>query len=227
MTSVRHDMEALARVLPSLEGSAIDPDPRPRGGAGDATTPGGELAAESRTTRALRALATLEALWTSGDRRAVRALFATYVMFGEEARARWTTGWGRHLALLLSDARGKLDGLAAELRAGQGPAAHGLEVAGQAALGAAETAYAETTPGLASGAWLPELRAWLARSQAELATAAQAALAERAARRAQRKARRATIVSETESSSFASPSRGMETQPREPPGADVCPEHAA
>lgn len=224
MSGARRELEALARELPHLEGRGLCVDPSPRPGPRDAT-PGREAAAEDRRAVALRALGRLEALWATDRRDAVRALWVTYVATGQDVRAQWTTGWGRRLALLLLPAPARMAALADELRAGQGPAAHGLEAAGVAALGAAETAYAEAPRWPTTGAWTAELREWLARSEGELATAGHAAAAERATKRAARKARKR--VSETESRALALRPAGMETQSREAPGAEPCPEPAA
>lgn len=139
---VASDLEALARCIPALEGSAA-PIVRIPGGKGDGSPAEYVQPWLSAMRRALRRLAALR----SSDHGAALLLLAVYVYGGESTR---TMTWvsSLYLALLPRDRR------LPYLVAARGPDAASLTKAAGASLAAAERAYALADESSSDGRWL-------------------------------------------------------------------------
>lgn len=139
---VARDLEALARCIPALEGSAA-PIIRIPGGKGDGSPAEYVQPFLSAMRRALRKLAALR----SSDYGAAMLLLAVYVYGGESTR---TSSWvsSLYLALLPRDRR------LPYLLASRGPDAASLTKAASSSLVAAERAYALAADAESDGRWL-------------------------------------------------------------------------
>lgn len=142
VTRVASELEALARCIPALEGSAA-PIIRIPGGQGDGSPAEHIQPWLSAMRRAMRRLAGLR----STNRGASLLLLAVYVYGGESARS---PAWieSMYLALLSRDRR------VSYLAAGKGPDANALRVASSRAILAAEEAYAAAEDAASDGRWL-------------------------------------------------------------------------
>lgn len=140
---VADELDALARCIPALEGSAA-PIIRIPGGQGDGSPAEHVQPWLSAMRRAMRRLAGLRAV----DHGAALLLLAVYVQGGEEARRLPSWVESMYLALLPRAER------VLYLATTKGPDAGALRAAARRALLAAEEAYASAADAPSDGRWL-------------------------------------------------------------------------
>lgn len=147
--SAPRDLDALARVLPVLTGSA-SPLVRIPGGQSEGS-PAERV--QGLLGPALRAASRLAWIRQAHPRECL-ALLATYVHAGPELRA--SSDWPESLELALRPRTERVAALASAARAGAGPRTHGAKSEGIALLARAEALYAEAEEQPSDGRWLTD-----------------------------------------------------------------------
>jgi hypothetical protein len=159
-TSAARDLEALATVLPVLEGRAL-PVVRIPGGQGSGS-PAERV--QAQLGPALRAVRRLAWLREHGRYQHVLVLLATYCYAGETRRAH---GWAETVRLALLPRELRVKQLAAPATQGKGPDARQTQTAGARLLVEAEGAYREAGELGSDGRWLAEDLADVSRLMAQ------------------------------------------------------------